>query len=75
MVTEAEMSKPTWAAKVLELLHTQRREQRWLAAMIGVSESYMTRLLNGERPARTEQIERIAEALGVPAHWLESQHA
>ena len=66
-----ETQPPDWADKVLELLKTQRQQQRWLAAMIGVSETYMTRLLNGERPAKPDHIAKIASALGVPVHWID----
>jgi len=74
-MVETQLQPPAWAPKVMELLAAQRREQRWLAAMIGVSAPYMTRLLNGERPAKAQHIAKIAAALGIPVHWLQEAQA
>lgn len=63
-------SSPAWAAPILELLAHQRREQRWLAAMIGVSEAYLSRMLSGERPTKPERVKAMADALGVPVSWI-----
>ena len=74
-MAEDTATAPAWASKVLELLATQqqtdpRRHQRWLAAMIGVHEGQLSRMLTGERQASALHIERMAAALGVPLHWL-----
>ena len=51
-------------------LKTQGRSARWLAKRVGVSPAYITRVINGERPASPEFKAKVAEALGVPGHLL-----
>ena len=71
MGIDEEGTPPSWAPKVLELLAAQRREQRWLGAMIGVSESMIGKMLKGTRRTTPAQYAAIAAVTGVPPHWLE----
>jgi antitoxin component HigA of HigAB toxin-antitoxin module len=55
------------AAEIRAELGRQDRNKAWLAAELGVSEMWVGRRL-GERTAiTTDDLERIAGALGVPA--------
>jgi transcriptional regulator with XRE-family HTH domain len=44
-----------------------------LADAVGLSLSYMTRIVNGQRRLKRNPVMRhdIAKALGVPTHWIE----
>lgn len=44
----------------------QRRSANALAAELGVSDMYLSRRLSGQVPFDLTDVERIAEALGVP---------
>ena len=69
-------ARPSWAGKVEELLTAQRKTKRWLAVMMsgelatGMSESYLNKLMSGDRGAKKEHIAAMAKTLGVPLHWL-----
>lgn len=51
---------------IFETMRSQGRKLRWLADETGVSLSYVTKMQNGDRPARLEWAERAARALGLP---------
>jgi transcriptional regulator with XRE-family HTH domain len=51
---------------VLDVLARQERNQAYLARKMGVSRSYLTRLLNGERPATPAVRARLCQALNLP---------
>lgn len=46
-----------------------------LADQVGVSLSYMARIVNGHRRLKREPARRrdIAQALNVPVHWIEAE--
>lgn len=54
------------AAEVRAELGRQQMSQLMLAALLGVSQSYVSRRLHGEAPFSTTDLERIADALRVP---------
>lgn len=51
-------------------LEEQERSAAWLARKTGMSPSYVTRILNGERRPSPEFQRRASDALGVPAEQL-----
>jgi hypothetical protein len=52
---------------VFQEVRAQGRKLRWLADATGVSLSYVSKMQNGERPARREWAERAAAVLGLPS--------
>jgi transcriptional regulator with XRE-family HTH domain len=48
----------------------QGRRHAWLAEVVGVSPSHVTRVMNGERQPGADFMERASEALGVPVGEL-----
>ena len=46
-------------------LAAQGRKRRWLADLLGVSESYLSRVISGERTMPEPMARRTAAALGV----------
>lgn len=65
-----ETNPPEWANKVDELLEAQHKTRQWLAGEIGVSPSTLTRHLNGSLVCSPARRGHIAQALGIPPHWL-----
>ena len=63
------------AAKVKELRKAQGLKQADLAKMIGISSSLMSRYEHGEMEPPRDRLEAIAEALGVDAEEIETEHA
>jgi len=51
-------------------IREQGRRKSWVAYRMGISPSYLTRLLNGERPWLPYLRERIARVLAVPESVL-----
>jgi transcriptional regulator with XRE-family HTH domain len=49
-----------------DVLTAQGRKARWLAAKVGISESHLSRVVNGERPVSRTLAEAIAATLQVP---------
>jgi len=47
-------------------IETQGRRLDWVAAQMGISQSHLTRLLNGERRWLPQLRSKIADVLGVP---------
>ena len=61
------MGASRYGATNLEaVLDAQGRKRRWLAERIGVSESFVSKLLAGRLTVDRQQGERVAAALGVP---------
>lgn len=56
--------------KLREVMERQGRRHVWLAEMVGVSPSHVTRVMNGERTPGPAFRERAAAALGIPADEL-----
>ncbi len=56
--------------RVREVLIFQGRSQRWLADHLGVSESYLSKVLDGERDLPAEWPARIGQMLAVPPRLL-----
>lgn len=54
------------ATQLEEVIRSQGRTKRWLAGRVGLSESYLGRIVNGTFPVREEKAARIADELGVP---------
>jgi hypothetical protein len=51
----------------LEVLDTTGRKRDWVSRQMGISESYLSLLLNGKRRWTTSMQSRFALATGVPA--------
>lgn len=51
--------------RVAATLEFQGRSQRWLARQLGVHESYVSKVLKGERPMPEAWRSQIANALGL----------
>ena len=62
------VARPEWARIVLDILSKKDRDSTWLAKKIGMHQSQMSRLINGDpRYHLSPEIKgRIAEALEVP---------
>jgi transcriptional regulator with XRE-family HTH domain len=62
----------TIADRLREALRARGMTVYWLAERSGVSESYLSRLLSGQRGDRVsgDKIAAIGRALGVRAEWL-----
>ena len=57
--------------KVIQLIRDEKDiTQKELADTINISYSVMNRIESGERPARDEEIIKIAKALGVTSDYL-----
>lgn len=54
------------ATRLNEVIRTQGRTKRWLAAQVGLSESYLGRIIKGTFPVGEGKAEDIARELGVP---------
>lgn len=54
------------ATQLAAVLKSQGRHQRWLAKQLGLHESYLSRVISGEKTLSIEQAERAASLLGVP---------
>lgn len=54
------------ATQLEEVIRSQGRTKRWLASRVGLSESYLGRIVNGTFPVHEEKAVRIANELGVP---------
>lgn len=55
-----------FATNLKAVLDEQGRRQDWLAEQIGVSESFMSRVIRGHCVIMRDRAERAAVALGVP---------
>jgi len=51
-------------------IETQGRRLDWVAAQMGISQSYLTLLLNGKRRWSPQLQSKVASALGVPEEQL-----
>ncbi len=56
--------------RVAEVLQEQGRQKGWLADVLGVSRTHLTRLLRGERRWTEEHRKTAVLALGVPEGML-----
>ena len=54
------------ATQLAAILKSQGRHQRWLAKQIGVHESYLSRVVSGEKTLSQSKAEQVAALLGVP---------
>lgn len=60
-----------WRATELgQTLRTQGRRQNWLASQVGISQSFMSLIIQGERTVGQGTAERMAFILGVPLRML-----
>ncbi len=59
------------SARVKEQMKKLRMDQKHLAASLGLSEGYISRLLRGQRPWTVDLILRTSEVLGVQATDLD----
>ena len=62
-------------SKLSEVLDTQGRSVRWLAAQIGYHESTLSRMINGSQPFTRKAAEAVAPVLGIPVSFLEADDA
>jgi transcriptional regulator with XRE-family HTH domain len=58
------------AAEVRAVMARQRRSQTDLASALGWSQPFLSRRLTGETAFNTDEIEQLAEILGVPISQL-----
>lgn len=58
------------ATRLADVLKAQGRKRRWLAEQVGVSESFISRIVAGERMADAALAERIAAILGTPIFFV-----
>lgn len=58
------------ATHLNEFLREQGRSQRWLASKIGVHESYLSRVLSGQKTLSEDQAERVSLILGTSLFLL-----
>lgn len=54
------------ATMLSEILKNQGRHQRWLSQRLGVHESYLSRVISGEKSLSRDQAELAAGLLQVP---------
>lgn len=54
------------ATQLEQVIRSQGRTNRWLAGRVGLSESYLGRIIKGVFPVREEKAAQIARELGVP---------
>lgn len=66
----AKVNRRYVATHLGDVLDSQGRKQRWLAARIGVSGGYISLIIAGERTVDREMGERIAALLDVPFFLL-----
>lgn len=64
------MASPDIQTVVERVLDEQGRTMIWLARQTGISQSYVWRMLRGERPVTDEFKTAAAKALGVPEDLL-----
>lgn len=57
------------------VLGAQGRSQKWLAGRIGVSETTVSRWIAGHQKPSAENVQAVAEALGVPSGRFTSSTA
>jgi len=60
------------AAEVRAEMGRQKLSQMGLAAALGASQAWLSRRLNGTVAFATDELERVAEVLGVPLGQLVS---
>lgn len=58
------------ATQLAPILKSQGRHQRWLAKQLGIHESYLSRVISGEKSLSADKAERAAVLLGVPLFVL-----
>ena len=58
------------ATNLKAVIRSQGRTKRWVAAQVGVSESHLHRVADGERLTTEVKANEIAELLGVPLFLL-----
>ena len=63
------------SAEIREEMRRQKLSQLELAGRIGWAQSQLSKRLTGVVPFRADELERIADALGVPLHQLMSPRA
>lgn len=68
------MSGKTQGDLIAETLSSQGRKQKWLAAQIGVTESFMSKVIAGHRRLQPQAAARVAEVLGLPLFLLSDFH-
>jgi len=56
--------------RVAEIIDFRGLRKDWVAEQLGISPSYLTRLLAGERRWTPDLQKRIASILGLPAAFL-----
>lgn len=56
------------------VIREQGRFQKWLAQQLGVSESFVSKVVLGHRTLGRVQAERVAQILGVPFFVLFELH-
>ena len=56
--------------KIRRIMDAQGRRNDWLAARVGLSESSITRILQGSRPINEQFAQSAADALQIPMEFL-----
>jgi hypothetical protein len=54
------------ATELGQVIDAQGRKRRWVADRVGISESYLSRIIAGEKTIDRARGERIGSLLGVP---------
>ena len=58
------------ATHLNDVIRNQGRTKRWLAGRVGLSESYLGRIISGTFPVREDKAQEIADILGEPLFLL-----
>lgn len=53
-----------------QAMDAQGRRQDWLAELLDVSPSYVSKLISGDKPVTEEIARTAAKFLGIPVDWL-----
>jgi plasmid maintenance system antidote protein VapI len=53
--------------RIDRLAREHGRAKYWIANQLGISQSYLSRLISGERPITAEMAQRLATLFDVPA--------
>lgn len=68
MTNRDQQPRPAAAKRVLVWLVENEQSQRWLADKLGISESLVSNILNGRRPASEKVREGVLRLTGVDLH-------
>lgn len=59
---------------ITAIIEARGLRRDWLAARLGVSPSYLTRLLNGQRRMQPSIAIRMADVLQLPVDFIQPKH-